>query len=209
MDPLKTIIYIHKEGFHKTEENDAFAQEELDYSATKQINFLHPYLGTYKLYIDGLNPLQTNHQVSDSNFDGTIVLASKFTNITIEPIDLAGGADALYQTLSLALNKELQPVLIHCRAGRHRTAMVQMILRYLEGGKWINSSRKYSGVFRAKKDKNNLMERHDLIPLEYEYFNTAHPKARIENIEFIRDFMNNGKHAGLRKSLQKLYKDSL
>ena len=208
MQPLKTIIYIHKEGFQATEDEGAFAQEEMAYCAKNKINFLHPFLGTHKLYIDGLNPFHIPPKESDAESRQDQQTGYDFIDESMDSIDLSGSTEAIYEALSLALNKHLQPVLIHCRAGRHRTGIIQMILRYLEGGQWTDSSKKYRGIFRAKKDKSNLIEKDDLLPLEFEYFHNAKPKARIENIQFIREFMYGEQQSHFRKRLQKLFHNS-
>ena len=208
MQPLKTVLFIHKEGFKNTEESSAFALEELAYCSDHDMTFLHPFNKQKSLYIDGLNPLNVKAK------DAMVDLSQYFeegSDLDDPPhaFDLSGGVNALLDTLSIALNKSMQPVLIHCRAGRHRTAMIQMVLRYLEGGQWTDAKKSYYGSFRYKKRKDKLIELDDLLPLEYEYFQNARPKARMENIDFIRELMYSPEHSELRSQLKKLYQESL
>ena len=66
-------------------------------------------------------------------------------------------------------------MLFHCHGGRHRTGMVAMMLRHIQGGWWVN----------GPKTKRYGM---NLSPLEYEYYKFNRSMFRRENIKFVRKF---------------------
>lgn len=85
----------------------------------------------------------------------------------------------MYRVLDIILKPENQPVLFHCYGGRHRTGMVAMALRYLQGGEWVHGQKRRKFVFPRMRSP-------ELNPAEFEYaeFNTA--LFRFTNVQYIR-----------------------
>ena len=71
--------------------------------------------------------------------------------------ELDGGLESFYRVLELVLNKDNQPVLFHCFGGRHRTGMVALAIRSIQGGWWLSG---------PTKQRRGLQ----LNPAEYEYY---------------------------------------
>ena len=86
-----------------------------------------------------------------------------------------GDLIAFKRVLELVLDPGNQPVLFHCFGGKHRTGMIAMAIRYLQGGDWVNGKKTF---FRGL----------ELNPAQYEYLKYNRLFFRKENIKFIERF---------------------
>lgn len=110
----------------------------------------------------------------------------------------APNKEDFFKVLDIILDPSRQPVLFHCYGGRHRTGMMAMALRYIQGGEWVNGPKRRKFVFPRMRSP-------ELNPAEYEYaeFNSA--LFRYTNVQYIRSFSQD---AGFRQ-LVKTYQDLL
>ncbi|MBF0313997.1 MAG: tyrosine-protein phosphatase [Oligoflexia bacterium] len=156
LKPPKTIIYLHKMGYHLWQPRGRFARDEMRLQDDFQYKYYHHKGEALDTYISGKNPLQGD----GSNYE-------KFKNI-----------------LKIILDKENQPVLFHCMGGMHRTGMVAMALRYLEGGAWVDNT------IDAKAGSSSLLEALGIASLnraQYEYYSHNPRKFRSKNLQFIEE----------------------
>lgn len=87
-------------------------------------------------------------------------------------MEIFGDMDAFYRVLDLVLNGD-QPVLFHCTGGRHRTGMIALAIRYLQGGAWREG--KYIGPLRHQY----------LNKAQYEYYKHNALQLLPRNLNFI------------------------
>jgi Tyrosine phosphatase family len=171
----KTIIYMNNVNYsfwmdHALEEYEM--QNDLGYQ------FYHSYDYKMRTYLDGRNPLYPEEDIDDLE---SLPFWAKPSQTAIDLFGIKpdgkkdGGVDGFYRILEIILNPENQPVLFHCHAGIHRTGMIALAIRYLQGGKWTQKLKipfPYQGLVVNNRAKQ-----------EYLIFNPAEP--RIENFEFI------------------------
>jgi hypothetical protein len=171
----KTVIYMNKGGYAFP---FYFALDEYKASIDKKskdfwpFEFVHPF-GKDRTYIYGQNPYN-----SDEDIDSKSVLGSearKYFPLGDDGVD--GGVDAVKRVMDIVLDPARQPVLFHCHGGRHRTGMVAMMVRYLQGGWWTD------GVYKREKGI-------DMNPAQYEYLEYNHLMFREENLEFVEEFQH-------------------
>ncbi|MBP6217770.1 MAG: tyrosine-protein phosphatase [Oligoflexales bacterium] len=161
----KTIIYMNKEGYNSFSN---FAVEEYEMSFVWGYTFYHSF-GPMRTYVDGQNPYDPSTDIDNTQNLG--YEAQAYFSLRNDGVD--GGIDSFFNILRIILEPKNQPVLFHCLGGLHRTGMVAMALRYLQGGNWING---------PKKDGLN--------PAQYEYHKYNPFLFRPENIEFIEMLAN-------------------
>lgn len=87
--------------------------------------------------------------------------------------------DKFFQVLDMVLKEENQPVLFHCYGGRHRTGMMAMALRYIQGGEWVDGPMRRMRVFPRMRSPL-------LNPAEQEYAKFNRAMFRFTNVRFIR-----------------------
>lgn len=163
----KTVIYMNKNGY-------AFPQ----YFALQQylkrddygFAFYHPF-GELRTYVDGDNPYEPSEDIDTKSVLGKS--ARRYFELRDDGVD--GGLQTVLEIVNVILDPANQPVLFHCHGGRHRTGMLAMILRYLQGGFWVNG---------PKTKKMGL----ELNPAQYEYYMFNKLLFREENIRFIERF---------------------
>ena len=167
----KTIIYMNKNGYKFP---FYFAIEEYIVEQKKSFgdfDFFHSF-GKERTYLDGVNPYEPRDDIDSKWVLGST--ARKYFELRNDGVD--GGIENLKRILHLILDPERQPVLFHCHGGRHRTGMVAMILRYLQGGWWTE------GFYKRRRGI-------DMNPAQYEYYKYNHLMFRHSNIEFVREFV--------------------
>jgi protein-tyrosine phosphatase len=87
-----------------------------------------------------------------------------------------GDKESVFQVLKEILTSE-GPVQFHCKGGLHRTGMVALLIRYLQGGRWMEG-----GLPEIKKNGvSNLAE--------YEYFLHNRRGFRKQNLKAMRTFV--------------------
>lgn len=158
----KTIIYMNHHGYY----NGGFATQEIALQRTFGYTFYHSK-GAPSTYLEGHDPRSPKKDVTgDGVKDGDV--------------------EAFYRIMELVLDRENQPVLFHCLGGRHRTGMIAMAIRTIQGGHWVNGPKRRRAVFPRIRSPY-------LSPLEQEYasFNTA--LFRFTNVRFIRDISKDDK----------------
>ena len=144
------------------------ALEEYELQNKYGFKFYHTYGKSIRTYLDGYNPYNPTRDVDTTKFLGS--KARRYFELRDDGVD--GGVDTFFSIMDLVLSKENQPVLFHCFGGRHRTGMVAMAIRYLQGGYWVDG---------PKKEAKGMM----LNPAQYEYYKFNRSLFRKENIEFI------------------------
>lgn len=170
----KTIIYMNDEGYQGLfPEFSAFAVEEFKAQEKYGFKFYHPFDYNYRTYLDGVNPYEPSEDIDKK--DNLNSEAKELFGV-IEDEKKDGGIDSLVRILKLVLDKDKQPVLFHCHGGRHRSGIIAMLVRHLQGGKWKTGSKRF-------------VYGHWLSPLEYEYFEYNRLLFKFENIKFVRKFV--------------------
>lgn len=170
----KTIVYMNVDGFS---EKDDRALQELRQQSAFGYSFFHSFLYNYRTYLDGKNPLSPSEDVDSGGYLGSE--AQSEIGVVVDPA-LDGGVDAYERILNLVLDPSRQPVLFHCLGGRHRTGMVALALRYLEGGVWLRGSHevRVPPFFRLATLNN----------AQYEYYRHNTLQFRMDNLEFVETF---------------------
>lgn len=121
----KTIIYMNWEGYSFP---FYFAIEEYKESIKRGFKFYHPH-GEIRTYLDGDDPFNPTDRIDSFMRFGI------FARRLFKPgnNEIVGGVDSLLRILNLILDPANQPVLFHCLGGMHRTGMVAMTLRMIQG----------------------------------------------------------------------------
>jgi hypothetical protein len=168
----KTIIHMNKEGYRWalfTPSN--FAVEEHQESLRYGFEYFHSFRYDYSTYLEGHNPYNASVNVNRSRyFEGDAKKVFGFN----ETYEIKGGMDSFYRILDIILQSE-GPVLFHCTGGHHRTGMIAMAIRYLQGGDWRE------GEYEADVWGPNIL----VNAAKYEYFLHNKNFFRRLNLEFI------------------------
>ena len=162
-----TIIHMNKQGYKFPSYS---ALEEYELQEEYGFKFIHTF-GEYSTYVDGYNPIYPEQRIVPRKYLGS--KARQYFNPSEDPI--IGGLDKVDRVLQFTFDRENQPVLFHCFGGRHRTGMISLIIRHIQGGKWLADS---------GKTKRGM----DLNLAEYEYYKFNRLLFRKDNIRFIREF---------------------
>ena len=171
----KTVIYMYYMNYSFFLDH---AVEEYEIQENFGFKFYHSYDKNIRTYLDGRNPLSPTKDIDD--LDSLNIWArpsqSAITQFEIKPDGkVDGGKDAFYRILEIVLNPKNQPVLFHCHGGIHRTGIIAMAIRYLQGGPWTKTLRVpyyHDDLLISNKAKQ-----------EYIIFNPKKP--RVENFQFI------------------------
>jgi len=159
----KTIIYMNHDGYKKTRlRSKLFALEELAESEKYGFEYYHSFRRDYSTYLDTYDPSNPKKNVNKR----------KYINEILPEMEIFGDMDAFYRVLDLVLGGE-QPVLFHCTGGHHRTGMVALAIRYLQGREWRGG--KYPGPLR----------RPYLNKAQYEYYKHNLVQFQSKNLDFI------------------------
>ena len=108
--------------------------EQLKLQKNYGFKLYHSYGETFSTYLDGNDPRIPKEDI-DAKKNVTHKEASQLFR---KPIfnkrgEKDGDVQDFIKILNLVLDREKQPVLFHCYAGKHRTGMVAMALRHIEG----------------------------------------------------------------------------
>jgi hypothetical protein len=159
-----TIIYMNYAGY---EFPFYFALDEYELQGYYGYELFHSF-GTPKTYLEGYDPYNPQDDIDKKNALGR--KAKKLFEPKEDGLD--GDVDDFFLILNMVLDPKRQPVLFHCFGGRHRTGMIAMAIRYLQGGYWLDGpKRKEKGMW--------------LNPAQSEYYEFNHTFFREENIKFI------------------------
>ena len=159
----KTIVYMNKPGYAFP---FYFALEEYEAQEKYGFSFYHSF-GEPRTYLDGHNPYEPTDKIDRHLYLG--LKAKKYFGFGDG--EITGGVDNLLKIVELIIDPKNQPVLFHCFGGFHRTGMVAMIMRHMQGWSWEG------------------------IEYEYRMFNPHFP--RQENIAFVRKFVNDPSYLDL------------
>ena len=182
----KTVIYMNKTGYKFP---FYFALEEFHLKNRYNFTFYHSF-GPNRTYLDGHNPYEADDDIDTKWNLGRH--ARKYFDFRNDGVD--GGISTFYKILGIILEPKNQPVLFHCHGGRHRTGMIAMALRHIQGGDWIEG-------------KHHRRMGMDLNPAEYEYYKFNHMMFRKENIEFIRQLNKDSNFIKLKKNYRNLLQE--
>lgn len=174
----KTIIYMNRQGYggyaSVFQKN---AIQEYEGSLEYGFEFFHPYRYDYRTYLEGKNPYQPHDDIDKKKYVNDT--AVKYFGLIGDGKE-DGGVDAFIRIMELVLDPNRQPVLFHCYGGRHRTGMVALMIRNIQGGEWVNGPT-VTMTIGGKK--------YQLNPAEYEYYRHNRSFMRKENIDFVREFV--------------------
>ncbi len=182
----KTIIYMNKGGYKFP---FYFALEEHFKSNDYGYDFFHSF-GPGRTYVDGYNPYQAK---SDIDKEGQLGRKAR-KHFSYEDDGVDGGVENFKKVLEMVLDEENQPVLFHCWGGRHRTGMIAMAIRYIQGGNWVGKKKYESWGMR-------------LNAAEYEYYKYNKALYRKDNIKFIREFVKEPFFQNLKNQYSSLLVD--
>lgn len=163
----KTIVYMNKSGYSFP---FYFAVQQYEAKEKYDFDYFHPF-SDMRTYVDGHNPFVPTEDIDNKSTLGR--KARKYFPLRDDGID--GGIEAVRRVLDIVLDPARQPVLFHCFGGRHRTGMVAMLIRYLQGGFWTEGP-----TVEAKGMELN--------PAQYEYLQFNHMMFRSDNVEFADAF---------------------
>jgi hypothetical protein len=173
----KTVIYMNKQGYGGYA--DFFSEsaiEEYEESFKYGYEFFHPYRYDYRTYLSGHSPYTPDGDIDQKKYFGKHAL--KYFGLKQDG-KADGDIEAFIRIMEIVLDPTKQPVLFHCYGGRHRTGMVALMIRYIQGGEWINGPKVKMSLGGTKYFFN---------PAEYEYYLHNKIMMRKENIDFVRTF---------------------
>lgn len=156
----RTIIYMNAEGYAFPL---YFAIEEFKGQKEYGYSFFHPFQVHFgnspRTYIDGQNPYEPTDIIDSWKYYG--IMASRYSP-AIEKGNgkITGGIENVIEVLNIILAQKYQPVLFHCLGGFHRTGMIAMLLRKMQG--WNNEQivseyGKYNPIFYRPKNVEFIM----------------------------------------------------
>lgn len=195
----KTIISMNDEGYQWTLlYRGPYVLQEYQLQS-------HPKYGGYKLYhafgpegertyLDGQRPDQPVEDIDAKRLD-------KLNETSLAlfgdrgPSERDGGMATYKKIVEMVLDPENQPVLFHCHGGKHRTGMVALTLRKLQGDKKLAEPQEVRGW---------PIQIETEAELEYFQFasgNLFYP-PRYENLRFVRDMVKTAWFAEMRSKYQ-------
>ena len=183
----KTIIYMNRAGYKFP---FYYAIDEHKLQDKYGYQFYHSF-GTPRTYLDGFNPYDADTDIDEKKPLGRH--ARKYFSYFDDGID--GDVDDFFTIMELVLNPYNQPVLFHCFGGRHRTGMVALAIRYMQGGRWTNGPR-----FHRKDMWMNAAQ--------FEYYRFNHAFFREENLEFIDRVIEDERFIQLKEKYGPYLRDS-
>ncbi|MCB9229511.1 MAG: tyrosine-protein phosphatase [Deltaproteobacteria bacterium] len=189
------VIHMNRHGFRrKFPMFSHFALQEYELSTDYGYEFYHAFHYPYRTYLDGEDPYNPTKNIDSSGYLGS--RARDYFGEINDP-EKDGGIEDFMRIMHLILSSQ-EPVLFHCTGGRHRTGIVGLTIRYLQGGEWINGKKR-------KVTVNILGPTLKLNPAQYEYYLHNKTLFRMKNINFIEKFQHDPRFM----ELQYLYRDSL
>jgi hypothetical protein len=146
-----------------------FAIEEYEESQKYGFEFYHSFRRDYPTYLDTYNPFKPKENVYKRKYlnDTAIAYFGYWPEATLD-----GGMDAFYRVLDLVLESK-EPILFHCTGGHHRTGMIALAIRYLQGGAW------------REGDFQGPLSRQHLNKAQYEYYKHNPFLFENDNLDFI------------------------
>ena len=148
-----------------------YAIEEYEASQSGAFEFFHAFGYANRTYLDGRNPSRPRHDI-----DHAIAITPRYRAVFgfREDNQVDGGMDAFYRILGLVLDAP-GPVIFHCTGGRHRTGIIALAIRYIQGGAWLDGRHPVWVALRLRFLNN----------AQYEYFTHNKLMFRQENLDFV------------------------
>ncbi|MBF0314379.1 MAG: tyrosine-protein phosphatase [Oligoflexia bacterium] len=174
----KTIIYMNSHGYIEGWLSGEYAVEEYKHQETYGYKYYHSFDYNYRTYLDGFSPYQPSEDIDNKSILGETA-RELFGYYPDGKND--GGVDAFIRIMNIILDPANSPILFHCYGGRHRTGIVGLALRYLQGEDWINGPQRQ--VFVLSK-----LGKVWLNPAQYEYYKFNKLLFRQTNLDFIQRF---------------------
>lgn len=194
----KRIIFVNKDGYknsfgsqtlstynHFFNSLHFFAYEQAqafsDQGKYSDVTFYHPF--NSQVYLSGQNPLDDVESHSLSSVANPEIYEYFRQDLDRGEISsVLAHRSNLLRVLTLILDSQT-PVLFHCTGGLHRTGMLALSIRYLQGGVWTKAFKKplevKVGLLRKVRLRN-------LAEIEYYLHNSI--ELRKKNLESIRHF---------------------
>ncbi len=194
--PLPTrVIFINKDGFkkkiwakipyvtHFIRGTDNFAMQEHRLfnpnGRFPEVEFWHPL--NLNVYLHGHNPLEDVDSYPALSYVDREA-AAEFSLSSQQQI--TASKQNFYTILEMILNHE-GGVLFHCTGGVHRTGMVSMAIRKLQGGQWTKPfAEPIRIVSYSNLSSGQVIYLDNLAEVEYVMHN--HHNVRLENFEAVR-----------------------
>ncbi len=193
----KTIVHQMQRFSHAFNNFSDFAYQEAIVFSEQGIEYRHPLNAS--VFLAGHNLLHTQDRVS---WREALSEVSRFYFVDLlsrlkhRPFE--SKQENIYNVLELILqNKD---VLFHCTGGIHRTGMVSMAIRYLQGGPWTWPFPYPVVVFSGKGLREELHNHAEL-----EYFLHNRDRFRRDNLNAIRELAEQERF----KNLVVTYRDLL
>ena len=195
------VVFMNKEGYAKSSLSRklseyfdiargmgpfAFEEESLfsDSGKYSDVEFYHPL--SHDVFLSGQNPLEdvpSPHQIHIG--DG------KYVN-------LYASRGNFFKVLDILL-KDQGSSLFHCTGGLHRTGMISLALRHIQGGVWLKEFKK-PVVIRTKLFWQNSLK--NLAEVEYYLHNPM--KFRMVNINAMRTLVHQPEFEELKTKYKNL-----
>ena len=181
LDFPKAIIYMNKTGYKWWSWKTVFTGLDFawqEYSLQEELGFrfFHSFDYENRTYIDGHNPFFPTLDIDSMNLLGRSAKRA-FGESPDDGVD--GGIESFFRVLDMVLNIDNQPVLFHCWGGRHRTGMIALAIRYIQGGDFIKEL-PIDSQFEWKE--MTIKTKAEIEYLKY----ASNVKGRPENIYFMR-----------------------
>ncbi|MFK7825648.1 MAG: tyrosine-protein phosphatase [Oligoflexales bacterium] len=163
------------------------------------ISFFHPL--NSRVFLSGQDPLNDVVSLPISTIaepDIVNYFAEEISDNGI--VNIIASRSSFFNTLELVLAGK-GPVLFHCTGGLHRTGMIALSIRYLQGGIWLKPFKNPLEVKTGLQGKISKLS--NLAEVEYYLHNTWN--FRSKNLNALRNIVE----AEEFKELQKRYQNTL
>ena len=170
----KVVLYIGRHGYsvrHKMKKSIKylkFVEDEEQYLSNMNLLFLHPFFTN--LYISGDNPQLDTKEYNIDHFSKNQVISSSL--------------ESFISILNFVLMSQ-KTILFHCTGGRHRSGMISLAIRYMQGGEWTKSLD--NPLFAEDIDTKESIVCNNLAEVEYLYYSDGEPRKK--NLDFIKWFV--------------------
>ncbi|MBT3983715.1 MAG: hypothetical protein HOE90_20330 [Bacteriovoracaceae bacterium] len=193
----RTIVYMNKNGYKGIIPfygNGALREykKQDKYGFT----FHHSFDYENRTYLEGHNPY--NPEVDIDADDRLGRKARKIFGV-LQDDKVDGGIDALLRIMNIVLDPDKQPVLFHCLGGRHRTGIVALLVRYLQGGEWLTGEHEVTIKYKEHPSDEKKENTFTLNNAQYEYYLHNKEMFRPENIEFAEEFSGDSRFLELKE----------
>lgn len=173
----KTIIYMNDEGYGR---KGIFAIEQYELANSYGYQFLHSFDPNFRTYLDGHDPRSPSEDI-DRKGNIRDPRAKKYFGTVRANDGLDGDYTDFANILLTVLNPQKQPVLFHCYGGKHRTGMIALAIRHIQG--------QLSNMPPSNTSRIDGIKPINEAEVEYsKYLDSWGFSARKENILFIRWF---------------------